>query len=123
MERCCDLCHITLNKNAVVGDVSAMTPGQHLLHDRNIDKLQDLNIAAPSYNKNKELLHLHLPKAACFGSQCQTQYPQLKHADKHLNNSGLCMVSSTEAISMRLLNSHMFHRHLLITCAAAWHVM
>ena len=27
MERCCDLCHITLNKNAVVGDVSAMTPG------------------------------------------------------------------------------------------------
>lgn len=27
MERCCDLCHLTLNKNAVVGDVSAMTPG------------------------------------------------------------------------------------------------
>lgn len=27
MERACDLCHITLNKNAVVGDVSAMTPG------------------------------------------------------------------------------------------------
>lgn len=27
MERCCDLCHITLNKNAVIGDVSAMTPG------------------------------------------------------------------------------------------------
>jgi glycine hydroxymethyltransferase len=27
MEKACDLCHITLNKNAVVGDVSAMTPG------------------------------------------------------------------------------------------------
>ena len=27
MERACDLCHITLNKNAVVGDVSAMAPG------------------------------------------------------------------------------------------------
>ena len=27
MEAACDLCHITLNKNAVVGDVSAMTPG------------------------------------------------------------------------------------------------
>ena len=26
-EKACDLCHITLNKNAVVGDVSAMTPG------------------------------------------------------------------------------------------------
>ena len=26
MEKACDLCHITLNKNAVVGDVSAMTP-------------------------------------------------------------------------------------------------
>lgn len=32
MERCCDLCHITLNKNAVVGDVSAMTPGNHFSH-------------------------------------------------------------------------------------------
>lgn len=27
MESVCDLAHITLNKNAVVGDVSAMTPG------------------------------------------------------------------------------------------------
>lgn len=27
MEKACDMCHITLNKNAVVGDVSAMTPG------------------------------------------------------------------------------------------------
>ncbi|CAG9463896.1 unnamed protein product [Pedinophyceae sp. YPF-701] len=27
MERACDLCHITLNKNAVYGDASAMTPG------------------------------------------------------------------------------------------------
>lgn len=27
LEKACDLCHITLNKNAVVGDVSAMTPG------------------------------------------------------------------------------------------------
>lgn len=27
MEKVCDLCHITLNKNAVVGDVSAMNPG------------------------------------------------------------------------------------------------
>ena len=27
MEKACDLCHITLNKNAVVGDVSAMAPG------------------------------------------------------------------------------------------------
>ena len=27
MEKVCDMCHITLNKNAVVGDVSAMTPG------------------------------------------------------------------------------------------------
>ncbi len=27
MEKACDLSHITLNKNAVVGDVSAMTPG------------------------------------------------------------------------------------------------
>lgn len=27
MEKACDLCHITLNKNAVVGDVSALTPG------------------------------------------------------------------------------------------------
>lgn len=27
MEKACDLCHITLNKNAVVGDVSAMNPG------------------------------------------------------------------------------------------------
>jgi glycine hydroxymethyltransferase len=27
MEKVCDLAHITLNKNAVVGDVSAMTPG------------------------------------------------------------------------------------------------
>lgn len=27
MEKACDLCHITLNKNAVVGDVSAMSPG------------------------------------------------------------------------------------------------
>eukprot|EP00884_Botryococcus_braunii_P011887 jgi/Botrbrau1/2069/Bobra.0047s0034.1 len=27
MEKACDLCHITLNKNAVVGDLSAMTPG------------------------------------------------------------------------------------------------
>jgi glycine hydroxymethyltransferase len=27
MEKACDLCHITLNKNAVVGDVSALAPG------------------------------------------------------------------------------------------------
>lgn len=27
MEKACDVCHITLNKNAVIGDVSAMTPG------------------------------------------------------------------------------------------------
>ena len=27
VEKACDLCHITLNKNAVVGDVSAMNPG------------------------------------------------------------------------------------------------
>lgn len=27
MEKACDLAHITLNKNAVVGDVSAMAPG------------------------------------------------------------------------------------------------
>lgn len=27
MEKACDLCHITLNKNAVVGDASAMNPG------------------------------------------------------------------------------------------------
>lgn len=27
MELVCDLCHITLNKNAVYGDASAMTPG------------------------------------------------------------------------------------------------
>jgi glycine hydroxymethyltransferase len=27
MEKACDLCHITLNKNAVVGDQSAMNPG------------------------------------------------------------------------------------------------
>eukprot|EP00195_Chlamydomonas_chlamydogama_P007745 CAMPEP_0202889496 /NCGR_PEP_ID=MMETSP1392-20130828/47_1 /ASSEMBLY_ACC=CAM_ASM_000868 /TAXON_ID=225041 /ORGANISM="Chlamydomonas chlamydogama, Strain SAG 11-48b" /LENGTH=487 /DNA_ID=CAMNT_0049572835 /DNA_START=148 /DNA_END=1611 /DNA_ORIENTATION=+ len=27
MEKTCDLCHITLNKNAVVGDLSAMNPG------------------------------------------------------------------------------------------------
>ncbi|KAG1673705.1 hypothetical protein FOA52_010574 [Chlamydomonas sp. UWO 241] len=27
MEKACDLCHITLNKNTVVGDVSALTPG------------------------------------------------------------------------------------------------
>jgi glycine hydroxymethyltransferase len=27
MEKACDMCHVTLNKNAVVGDVSAMTPG------------------------------------------------------------------------------------------------
>ena len=27
MEKACDMCHITLNKNAVVGDVSALTPG------------------------------------------------------------------------------------------------
>lgn len=27
MEKVCDACHITLNKNAVVGDVSAMNPG------------------------------------------------------------------------------------------------
>lgn len=27
MEKVCDLCHITLNKNAVVGDLSAMNPG------------------------------------------------------------------------------------------------
>jgi glycine hydroxymethyltransferase len=27
MEKACDLAHITLNKNAVVGDVSAMNPG------------------------------------------------------------------------------------------------
>ena len=27
MEKACDLSHITLNKNAVVGDVSAMAPG------------------------------------------------------------------------------------------------
>ncbi|KAK9817163.1 hypothetical protein WJX72_010560 [[Myrmecia] bisecta] len=27
MEKACDVCHITLNKNAVVGDVSAMAPG------------------------------------------------------------------------------------------------
>ena len=27
MEKACDICHITVNKNAVVGDVSAMAPG------------------------------------------------------------------------------------------------
>ncbi|KAK9797433.1 hypothetical protein WJX73_003651 [Symbiochloris irregularis] len=27
MEKACDMCHITLNKNAVVGDTSALTPG------------------------------------------------------------------------------------------------
>jgi glycine hydroxymethyltransferase len=27
MEKACDLVHITLNKNAVVGDVSALAPG------------------------------------------------------------------------------------------------
>ncbi len=27
MEKACDMCHITLNKNAVVGDLSAMNPG------------------------------------------------------------------------------------------------
>ncbi|GBF90374.1 serine hydroxymethyltransferase [Raphidocelis subcapitata] len=27
MEKACDLCHVTLNKNSVLGDVSAMTPG------------------------------------------------------------------------------------------------
>jgi glycine hydroxymethyltransferase len=27
MEKVCDLAHITLNKNAVVGDLSAMNPG------------------------------------------------------------------------------------------------
>ena len=27
VEKACDMCHITLNKNAVIGDVSAMTPG------------------------------------------------------------------------------------------------
>jgi glycine hydroxymethyltransferase len=27
MEKACDLCHVTLNKNAVVGDVSALAPG------------------------------------------------------------------------------------------------
>lgn len=27
MEKACDACHITLNKNTVVGDVSAFTPG------------------------------------------------------------------------------------------------
>lgn len=27
MEHACDLCHITLNKNSVMGDVSALSPG------------------------------------------------------------------------------------------------
>ncbi len=27
MEKMCDMAHITLNKNAIVGDVSAMNPG------------------------------------------------------------------------------------------------
>ena len=27
VEKACDICHVTLNKNAVVGDVSALTPG------------------------------------------------------------------------------------------------
>lgn len=27
MEKACELCHITLNKNSVLGDVSAFTPG------------------------------------------------------------------------------------------------
>ena len=27
VEHACDLCHITLNKNAVMGDVSALSPG------------------------------------------------------------------------------------------------
>jgi len=27
MEKVCDLCHVTLNKNTVVGDVNAISPG------------------------------------------------------------------------------------------------
>lgn len=27
MEKACELCHITLNKNSVLGDLSAFTPG------------------------------------------------------------------------------------------------
>ena len=27
MEKACDLCHVTLNKNTVVGDANAINPG------------------------------------------------------------------------------------------------
>ena len=36
MEKACDEAHITLNKNAVVGDVSAMNPGGVRIGERGI---------------------------------------------------------------------------------------
>ena len=71
MEKACDLVHITLNKNAVVGDVSALAPGgvrigapamtsrglQEADFERIADLLHEVRCAAPC-------------RRCCSGEQC-----------------------------------------------------
>ena len=69
MEKACDLVHITLNKNAVVGDVSALAPGgvrigapamtSRGLREADFEKIADLlhevrcNVACRLYSSEK----------------------------------------------------------------------
>jgi glycine hydroxymethyltransferase len=54
MEKACDLVHITLNKNAVVGDVSALAPGGVRI---GAPAMTSRGLQEPDFERIADLLH------------------------------------------------------------------
>jgi hypothetical protein len=63
MEKACDVAHITLNKNAVVGDVSAMNPGgvriggQHCQGEGRAEQQHSRNAGPGQWVRLKHVCH------------------------------------------------------------------
>ena len=62
MEKACDLVHITLNKNAVVGDVSALAPGGVRI---GAPAMTSRGLQEADFEKIADLLHEVRCAAAC----------------------------------------------------------
>jgi len=54
MEKACELCHITLNKNSVLGDLSAFTPGGVRI---GTPAMTSRGLLEPDFEKVADLMH------------------------------------------------------------------
>lgn len=82
MERACELCHITLNKNSVLGDVSAMTPGGVRI---GTPAMTSRGLVESDWEKVADLLHEVVQ--VCVDVQASTGAKLLKDFAAHLEGN------------------------------------